>query len=145
MPILEYHLTEDAYSDEQIGQLLVVSSSRYAEVLGCPIERVRVVAHMHKPKHMAVAGKLVSSDGAAAPYFHFLVLEGRPLSECQQLLMAFSELVVSCLGAQRELVRGGCWPIPPHYWAIAGQPASSIRADEIGRRAKAESAMQSLD
>jgi hypothetical protein len=36
-------------------------------------------------------------------------------------------------------VRGGCWPIPPQYWAIGGQSASLMRANEIKARADLKS------
>lgn len=138
MPILEYHLAEGRFDDRAVGDLLVESSHFYAEVLKSPIERVRVFVHEHRPHHVAVAGRLASDGAADAPYFHFLVLEGRPLEECQRLLTGFTELVVKHLGCDRALVRGGCWPIPPRYWAIAGTPASLTRAAEIGARASVE-------
>lgn len=135
MPILEFHLARGSYRDEQIAALLTTSSQTYARVLKSPIERVRVFAHLHEPQHVAVAGRLVSEGGSAAPYFHFLVLEGRPLAECQALIVAFTDLCVEHLGAPRELVRGGCWPIPPQYWGIGGVPASQVRSGEITIRA----------
>ena len=137
MPILEYHLTEGLHTDEQISDLLLASARLYAEVLKSPVDRVRVVAQLHKPQHAVVAGKLVSEGGPSAPYFHFLVLEGRPVEECQALITGFTDLVVSSLGVDRSLVRGGCWPIPPQYWGIAGTPASVMRAQEIAARAAA--------
>lgn len=134
MPILEYRLTEGRHTDQQVAELLLASARLYAEVLKSPIERVRVVAHMHKPQHAVVAGQLVSEGGPPAPYFHFLVLEGRPVEECQRLISGFTDLVVGTLGVDRSLVRGGCWPIPPQYWGIAGTPASVMRAQEIAAR-----------
>ena len=131
MPVLEYHLTAGQYGDEQVETLLMTASRRYAEILDCPIERVRAFAHMHQPSHMAVAGRLVSYGAPLAPYFHFLVLQGRPQEQCDQLLACFTDLAVDVLGADRSLVRGGCWPIPPQYWAIAGAPASLVRSREI--------------
>ena len=137
MPILEYHLAEGRYSDAQIAQLLLASSQRYAELLRSPIERVRVFAQFYRPEHVAVGGRLLSDGAPSAPYFHFLVLEGRPLDECHALLGAFTDLVVDILQAERKLVRGGCWPIPPPYWAIGGLPASQMRSAEIAARADA--------
>ncbi len=135
MPILQFHLVEDAYTETQVSKLLVAASEHYAATLKSPIERVRVFAEFYKPQHVAVAGKLVSQGGQPAPYFHFLVLAGRPLDECHQLLSGFTDLVVDILGAKRELVRGGCWPIPSEHWAIGGSPASLTRAAEIQARA----------
>ena len=85
---------------------------------------------------MAVGGKLLSQGGPAAPYFHFLVLEGRPIEQCHRLIEGFTDLVVEILRAERSLVRGGCWPIPPQYWGIGGTPASLTRVQEIAARAE---------
>jgi phenylpyruvate tautomerase PptA (4-oxalocrotonate tautomerase family) len=137
MPILEYRLAEGQYTDEQVSDLLLASARLYAEVLKSPVDRVRVVALTYKPQHAVVGGKLVSEGGPSAPWFHFLVLEGRPVDECQALIGGFTDLVVSTLGVERSLVRGGCWPIPPQYWGIAGTPASVMRAREIAARADA--------
>jgi len=140
MPILEFHLAAGHYSDKQVGELLVAASEGYARVLQCSIERVRVFAQFYEGRHVAVAGTLLSEGAKAAPYFHFLVLEGRPIEQCHELLTLFSTLCVEVLGADRELVRGGCWPIPPQYWAIAGAAASVTRAGEIAARAQAVTA-----
>lgn len=137
MPILEYHLVENAYTDAQCEQLLVESSRLYAEVLKSPIERVRVFIHLHKPAMVATGGVPLNRGGKSAPYFHFLVLQGRPLEERHALLMGFTDLVVNLLGAERSLVRGGCWPIPPEDWCIGGVPASVTRAAEVQARAQA--------
>jgi phenylpyruvate tautomerase PptA (4-oxalocrotonate tautomerase family) len=138
MPILEYHLVENQYTDAQCEQLLVESSRHYAEVLKSPMDRVRVFIHLHKPTMVATAGVPISRGGKPAPYFHFLVLQGRPLNERHALLTGFTDLVVNILGAERSLVRGGCWPIPPEDWAIGGTPASVMRAAEV--RAREETA-----
>lgn len=137
MPILEYHLADNCYSDSQIKELLVSSSHLYAKVLACPLDRVRVFVNFYQKKHMAVAGELMSEGGMEAPYFHFLVLEGRPIEQCHQLLEGFTDLVVELLKVDRSWVRGGCWPIPAQYWAIGGQSASLMRANEIKARALA--------
>mgnify|MGYP003628694832 CR=1 FL=1 len=140
MPILEFHLTEDSYSDQQCEQLLLEATQLYADVLKSPLERIRVFIHLHKPSMMAVGGRLVSKGAPEAPYFHFLVLLGRPVEERQRLLTGFTDLVVKILGAERKLVRGGCWPIAPEDWAIGGTPASVLRAAEV--KARAEQAQQ---
>lgn len=136
MPVLEYHLAENQYSDDRCERLLVESSRLYAEVLQCPMDRVRVFIHLHKPSMVAVAGIPMIRGGVSAPYFHFLVLEGRSLEERHRLLTGFSDLVVNILGADRSFVRGGCWPIPPENWAIGGVPASVLRAEEVEARAE---------
>lgn len=137
MPILEYHLTEGQYTDAQCERLLVESSRLYADILKSPIERVRVVIHLHKPTMVAVAGVPMSKGGKSAPFFFFLALLGRPESERHALLTGFTDLVVEILGAERGAVRGGCWTIPPEDWSIGGTPASVLRAAEVKARAPA--------
>jgi phenylpyruvate tautomerase PptA (4-oxalocrotonate tautomerase family) len=137
MPILEYRLAEGQYTDEQVSDLLLASARLYAEVLKSPVDRVRVAALTYKPQHAVVGGMLVSEGGPSAPWFHFLVLEGRPVDECQALIAGFTDLVVSTLGVERSLVRGGCWPIAPQHWGIGGVPASVMRAKEIAARTEA--------
>lgn len=137
MPILQFHLAEEQYTDAQVSELLLESSKFYAQVLGSPLDRVRVFAQFYKPAHVAVGGRLISDGAPSAPHFQFLVLEGRPVDECHRLLSGFTDLVVNILHTQRSLVRGGCWPIPPQFWSIGGTPASVLRAQEISARAEA--------
>lgn len=144
MPILEYHLTAGAHRDDDIAELLLASSRLYAEALGSPIERVRVTVTAHAPQHVAVGGRLVSEGGANAPYFHFLVLEGRPIEQCQALIAGFTDLVERILKVDRRAVRGGCWPIPATHWGIGGTPASALRSVEIQARAALTTASSAL-
>ena len=81
MPIIHFHLAEGRYSEAQQRRLLVESSQLYAAVLRCPMDRVRAYLQFYPPRMIAVAGELLSDGAADAPYFHFLVLEGRPLNE----------------------------------------------------------------
>lgn len=145
MPILEYHLVDNQYSEAQCEKLLVESTRLYAEVLRSPPDRIRVFIHLHKPSMVAVAGVPVSRGGEASPYFRFLVLQGRPLEERQRLLSGFTELLVDILGARKGSVRGGCWPIPPEDWAIGGVPASVARAAEVAARASETHGMKQGD
>ncbi len=135
MPIIHFHLAEGRYSDAQQRRLLIESSQLYAEVLRCPMDRVRAYIQHYPQRLVAVAGELLSEGAVDAPYFHFLVLEGRSLAERHALLSGFTDLLVDCLGAERGRIRGGCWPIPPEDWAIGGTPASVARAAEVAARA----------
>ena len=136
MPVVHFHLAEDTYTDEQCELLMEKASELYSEVLESPMERVRAFINFYPEWGMATAGSPVSRGGRTAPYFDFIVLEGRPLDQCHALLEGFTSLLVSILGADRELVRGSCRPVPPHYWGIAGKPASEVRAKEIENRGK---------
>lgn len=76
MPILDFHLVEGQFTDEQHERLLVEGSRIFAEGLRSPIERVRVFVHLHRPELTAVGGAVVAKTGTQAPYFRFVVLEG---------------------------------------------------------------------
>ena len=135
MPIVTYYLVAGQHDDDAIRTLLTRSCERFAEVLECPIDRVRAFAHEFRPQAACIGGALVSEGAPEAPYFHFMLLEGRPLDQRQRLLRAFTDLLVECLGVERSGVRGGMWPVEPAHWAIAGEPAAGLRADEIAARA----------
>ena len=136
MPILNFHLVDGHYSQAQHERLLVESSRFFAEVLRCPIERVRVFITLHRPELFAVAGELCSRGGGQAPYFTFITLEGRSLEDRQRLLRGFTDLVVDILQVDRNVVRGGIVPVMPENWAIGGEAASATRAEEIRARAE---------
>lgn len=135
MPIIHFHLAADRYSETQQTTLLERATELYCEVLKSPVSRVRVYLQLYAPAQVMVGGKRVADGAPDAPYFHFLVLEGRPLAERHALLTGFTDLLVDCLAVERSLIRGGCWPIPPEDWAIAGTPASVARAAEVAARA----------
>lgn len=137
MPVLEFHLVEGQQSAEQCERLLAQSSRLYAEVLKSPLDRVRAFIQLHPPHLFATGGVPVSRGGVAAPVFHFIVLEGRPLEEQHRLLSGFTDLLVEILGVERSLVRSGCWPIAPDGWGIGGVPASVLRSAEVKARADA--------
>lgn len=138
MPILNFHLIEDAYTKAQHEELLRRSSRFFAEVLGSPVERIRVFITLHRPELCAVGGELVSINEQLAPYFSFVVLEGRPVEERQRLLEGFTDIVVAVLDAKRDLVRGSVTPVHPENWSIGGRPASQIRQAEVQARAAAQ-------
>lgn len=136
MPIVQFHLVEGHYTDEQHERLLVEASRLFAAVLEAPVDRVRVFIHLYKPGLAAIGGVPASREAQRAPYFEFVVLEGRPLEHRQRLLAGFTDLCVDILGAPRNLVRGSATTVHPDDWAIAGTPASVLRAAEIAARAK---------
>jgi len=134
MPIVNFHLVDDRFSDKQCQELLEKSSRLYAEVLESPIERVRAFINTYKPQMIAVAGKVIEDTALAAPYFEFVVLAGRSIEQKHRLLIGFTDLIEETLGVERSLIRGGCWPIPPEDWCIGGKIASTLRAGEVMAR-----------
>ncbi len=140
MPVVNFHLVEGLSTPEQDERLLLGACRLYADVLRAPMERVRAFITPHRASQFAVAGDLVAHNGLHAPYFDFIVLDGRPLEERHRLLAGFTDLLVDTLGVRRELVRGSCRRIEPQDWAIGGEPASALRKDEVEARARAAAA-----
>jgi phenylpyruvate tautomerase PptA (4-oxalocrotonate tautomerase family) len=137
MPVAHFHLVDGAYTAEQRRTLLTEASRCYAEVLGSPIERVRVFVVRYDPGDVAAAGSVVSDGATPAPYFTAIVLAGRPAAQRQVLAARFTDLIVDILGAQRSLVRGRIVEVDPANWFIEGEPAAGVRAAEIAARAEA--------
>ena len=140
MPVVNFHLVEGLTTPEQDERLLLGACRLYADVLRAPMERVRAFITPHRASQFAVAGELVAHNGLHAPYFDFIVLDGRPLDERQRLLAGFTDLLVDTLGVRRDLVRGSCRRIEPQDWAIGGEPASALRKDEVDARARVTAA-----
>jgi 4-oxalocrotonate tautomerase family enzyme len=134
MPILNYHLVEGQFDQRSMERLLLESSRFFAEVLRCPVERVRVFITLHRPELFAAGGQLCSSSGTKAPYFTLTLLEGRSLEDRHKLLRGLTDIVVDVLEVDRAWVRGGITLVHPENWAIAGEPASIARQAEIRAR-----------
>lgn len=137
MPVVNFHLLAGHSSAEQDERLLKEASRLYAEVLKAPMERVRALITTYPASQFAVAGAPCSANGLHAPFFEFIVLEGRSLEDRQQLHQGFTELLVEVLDVSRELVRGMCRRVAPEDWSIGGAPASVLRAGEVAARARA--------
>ncbi|MDD3445522.1 MAG: tautomerase family protein [Zavarzinia sp.] len=140
MPIIHFHLAEGRTSPEQRRQLLEQASRLYAEVLACPMDRVRAFIQTFPLDQCAVAGTLLADGAPEAPYFEFLVLEGRPLDQRQRLLTGFTDLVATILGVERGLIRGHCKRVRPDEWCIGGRMADDLRRADIAAFNARESA-----
>ncbi len=134
MPIVNFHLLRGATDADQDARLLQEATRLYCDVLGAPVDRVRAVITPHAAGQFAVAGVLCSQAAVQAPFFEFIVLEGRPLEQRQRLLRGFTDLLVDVTGVPRERVRGLCIRVDPEDWGIGGEPANQLRAGEIQRR-----------
>lgn len=135
MPVVNFHLLAGQSSPEQDALLLKGACHLYSEVLQTPLERTRAFITLHEARHFAVAGELCSDTRLAAPFFEFMVLDGRPKEERRRLLLGFTELLVRTLDVRSELIRGMCLCVAPGNWGIGGVPASMRRAEEIQARA----------
>ena len=102
MPIVNFHLVEGLTTPAQDERLLIGACQLYAEVLKAPMERVRAFITLHKATHFAVAGGLAAHNGLHAPYFEFIVLDGRPLEDRHRLMRGFTDLLVDALGVRRS-------------------------------------------
>ncbi|MDX1725533.1 MAG: tautomerase family protein [Pseudomonas sp.] len=135
MPVVNFHLMEGHCSAEQKVRLLKAASQLYSKVLRSPMERVRAFITLHAADEFAVAGDTANANGLHAPYFDFIVLEGRPLDERQQLMAGFTTLLVDILAVDRSFVRGRCIRVEPQDWSIGGLGADVLREQEISARA----------
>lgn len=136
MPVVHFHLIDTPANRDGVGRLLEDACALYAEVLAAPVERIRALASFHQPGHFLAAGQLCSVNGQNAPFFEFIVLEGRSLEQRQRLLAGFTDLLVERLAVARGAIRGCCRRVPPEDWAIGGVPASDKRKAEIEARAR---------
>jgi 4-oxalocrotonate tautomerase len=137
MPVVNFHLDESKYSQSQCEELMSKASELYSTVLESPIERIRVFIQFYPKWGMASGGIPVSKGGGISPYFSFVVLEGRPVEQCQALLSGFTSLVVEVLGEERSSIRGLCQTVPPEFWGIGGVSANELRKSEIKKRKNA--------
>lgn len=133
MPVAHFHLSRDAHEGEAVSALLVRASVVYADVLQCPLDRVRAYAVEYDPLRIAVAGV---PGTQSAPYFTAIVLAGRPEEQRRRLLSALTDTVVDTLDVDRALVRGRIVQVNPEDWGIGGRPAAEVRAGEIRGRAE---------
>ena len=138
MPVVNFHLVKERCSAEQQRRLLQAASQLYSEVLSSPMERVRAFVTLRTPQECAVAGDTVDNNHLHAPFFEFIVLEGRSLDERQQLMRGFTSLLVEVFDVDPGLVRGRCIRVHPQDWCIGGVGADSLRQKEIAARAEAQ-------
>ncbi|TAM12456.1 MAG: 4-oxalocrotonate tautomerase [Nevskiaceae bacterium] len=137
MPIMNIHLIAGAYPDAQIKELLHRCATHYGKVLNSPMERIRVFVDEYRPAMVFVDGKTGAEGAAAAPFFEYIVLEGRPRQEKDDLMTGFTDILEDVLKVTRARIRGACWTVPPEHWGIGGVMASVKRAKEVAARRKA--------
>jgi len=144
MPVMQIHITRGCHAPSKVEELLVRCSHHFAQVLECPVDRIRVYAIEHPPERCCVGGKLVSDGGTVAPYLSFVLMEGRPDATKHKLMAGFTDLIEEILKVPRGVIRGGIVPVAPEDWSIAGVPASEVRQAEIdARKALASGAARS--
>ena len=134
MPVVEFHLVEGSLDADQRRRLFAEGSARYAEVLDSPVERIRALVTLRPPESVAIGGVPVAETGAEAVYVTALMLQGRPVEQAQAALRALTDLVVEVLGVARDGVRARVVRVPPEEWAIGGEPAAAVRAQEVQAR-----------
>lgn len=122
MPVLEVHLVDGLHTPAQHAELLFALSTRYAEVTGVPLDRVRAHITVHRPELWATGG--IPADGRSAPYFTAALFADRPAELRRRLLGALTDLVVDVLGVDRRLVHGEVVPVQPDDWIVGGVSAA---------------------
>lgn len=136
MPILNIHLVAGQHAPAQLETLLLRCSELFAEVLKCPVARIRAMVTEHAPRQTCIGGQF-APEAAPAPFFSFYVLEGRALEDRQRLLAGFVDLIADILAVDRSRIRGCVERIEPEDWTIGGTPASVLRQAEIEARRQA--------
>lgn len=134
MPVVTFHLVEGHFSDDQAEELLIRSAELYGKVLEAPMERIRAFITTHSPQHFFVGGKTVSKNDVHAPFFEFIVLDGRSLEQRHELLSGFTDIISEVIGVDKSVIRGFCRRVTPEEWGIGGTPASVLRQAEIEAR-----------
>ena len=137
MPTIRYQLVQGLHADAEIGELLKRSCLLFAETLEVPADRIRAFADEVRPEAAAIGGELVAEGATEAPFFEFILFQGRPLEHGQQLMAGFTDLLVECLGSDRSRIRGRVTFVDPDHWSIGGVPASVVRRADIEARAQA--------
>jgi phenylpyruvate tautomerase PptA (4-oxalocrotonate tautomerase family) len=132
MPILEVHLVEGAHTPAQHAELLTAISTRYAELIEVPRDRVRAHLTLHRPELWATGG--IPASGLSAPYFTAVVFADRPSGLRRRLLGALTDLLVDVLGVDRRLVHGRIIPVEPEDWAVGGLPVAGSGPRQLSAR-----------
>ena len=135
MPLVNFHLVNINISQSKVNHLIKGATTLYAQVLECPLERVRVYVNLHETCHVGVGGEVIDRSSQEAPYFDFIVLEGRPLAQRQKLSVGFTDLLVEVFNVDRGVIRGRCHNVHPEDWSIGGVLSSELRQAEIKQRA----------
>ena len=131
MPVAKFYASGYTLETDAVQTFLDQASDLYAEILECPKDRVRVYFFSVDADFAAVEGRV---PGDASFFFEFIVLEGRPLTQRQDIARGFCELAVTALGIEARRVRGQCNRVQPEDWCIGGQFASDLRKAEIDAR-----------
>lgn len=130
MPVLQIHVMHGQHPTPALQALARQCSALFADTLGCPQARIRVLLHTHLPELCLVGGE-PADQTPPAPFFSFYLLEGRPQACRDALLAGFTRLLADTLQVDAARVRGAALSVPPADWSIGGQAASAVRQQEI--------------
>lgn len=130
MPVLQIHVMHGQHPTPALQALARQCSALFADTLGCPQARIRVLLHTHLPELCLVGGE-PADQTPPAPFFSFYLLEGRPQACRDALLAGFTRLLADTLQVDAARVRGAALSVSPADWCIGGQAASAVRQQEI--------------
>ncbi|HEX6056120.1 MAG TPA: tautomerase family protein [Intrasporangium sp.] len=134
MPVAHLHVVDP--TPEQRRRLGDEATRIYAEALKSPIDRIRVYVVSHRRDEVTVGGVSAADGGLPAPFFTAVVLAGRPVEQRHKIMRRLSALLAEVMGVEIAAVRGRIIRCEPEDWAIAGEPASVVRASEIAARSQ---------
>lgn len=130
MPVVTFTTPRGLLDAAAETRLLERASQLYAEILDSPIDRIRAFHVALSETGYATGGQ---AGGQPAPYFEFVVLQGRPPEQRHKLMRAFSDLLATETGVDLRHIRGMCRNVAAEDWCIAGTPASEARKDHVAR------------
>lgn len=96
MPVLQIHVMHGQHPTPALQTLARQCSALFADTLGCPQARIRVLLHTHLPELCLVGGE-PADQTPPAPFFSFYLLEGRPQACRDALLAGFTRLLADTL------------------------------------------------
>ncbi|MGB0747657.1 MAG: tautomerase family protein [Magnetospiraceae bacterium] len=137
MPVVHFHLLQDALTPEREAAIVTGASQAFAEVLESPVDRIRAFIHAYSGTRCAVGGVACTDPDHHAPYFEFIVLKGRTTAQQLRLMADFTALLARVLSVDPGVIRGRCIRVEPEEWCIAGKSAAEVRKAEIDAREKA--------
>ncbi|MEX1166400.1 MAG: tautomerase family protein [Hydrogenophaga sp.] len=145
MPVANIHVLA-GHPRPVLKQLLREVSAEFAQAIEAPADRLQVWITEVNPELYAIAGEsadevLAHTPRAQAeiPLIRMALMEGRPVETLHRVMADLSAVTARVLGGDPQRVRVQIDHIHPDRWAIGGVAASISRADELARRAAAQS------
>lgn len=130
MPFLRVDLAAGV-GDQAKRDLLRRTAVLFAEILECPVDRIRTQVHELPADSFAVGGVPIADSGEQAPFISLDLLRGRPQEQHTELIARMSALVAEIVGVPIDRTRLRINEVAAADWGVGGVPAASARSAEI--------------